>query len=138
MIQRWQLPRAWIAFSILLIIAQPASAKQTHDARVIKPPVPKYPMLASWLNLEGHCAVRFAVDEAGLPFAIMASCTRPIFCFEAKRSVADTLFEPKRDGGVPVVRGNIVYPLNFAIEGSNYDPETDPTPLELCEELPVS
>jgi len=115
-----------------------ADARQTHDAQVTEPPAPKYPMIASWLNLEGHCEVRFAVDEAGLAFAVQPRCSRPIFCFEAKRAVMAVKFEPKRVDGVPRVRTNVYFPLIWAFEGSDYNSETDPRLLEPCQELPVS
>ena len=115
-----------------------AEARQTHDARVIDPPTPKYPMLASWLQLEGRCEVRFAIDEDGLAFAVQPACTRPIFCFEAKRAVTAVRFEPKRVDGIPMVRTNIIYPLTWAFHESYYDPGLDPTPLKPCEELSVS
>ena len=115
-----------------------AEARQTHDARVTEPPLPKYPMLASWLNLEGHCLVRFAVDEAGLAFAVQPACSCPIFCFEAKRAVMAVKFEPKRVDGVPQVRTDVFYPLVWSFERSDYTSESDPKPLEPCEKLPVS
>lgn len=131
-----------IKLAVFLLIAAMTNgisdARQTHDARVIEPPTPKYPMLASWLQLEGRCEVRFAVDEDGLAFAVQPACTRPIFCFEAKRAVTAVRFEPKRVDGVPTVRTNIIYPLNWSFHESEYDPGSDPTPLKPCEELSVS
>lgn len=110
-----------------------ATAQRNHDARILTSPQPNYPNLATWLGIEGHCEVRFAVDEDGFPFSAMASCSLPVFCFEAKRAVMATTFIPKRVDGVEQVRTNIVYPLIFAFRDSDYDADLDPRPLEPCE-----
>lgn len=115
-----------------------AHAKQTNDAQIKTWPEPKYPMIASWLRLEGHCDVRFSVDEKGFPFAVSPACTRPIFCFEAKRAVSDATFYPKRVDGVPMERLNVVFPLEFAFEGSGYTVEDDQRSLTSCDQKAVS
>jgi len=127
-----------LSAGILVMSAPLAVAKQTHDVKIQVWPAPKYPMLASWLRLQGHCDVRFSVDEKGYPFAVSPSCTRPIFCFEAKRAVAAAEFDPKRVGGVPQVRSNIVIPLEFSFEGSGYELSKDQRALKPCEQVAVS
>ena len=123
---------------LILVGGGSAIAKQIVDSQVKIGPKPNYPMIATWLGLEGYCEVRLTVDENRLPFAITPSCTRPIFCFEAKRAVSATLFEPKTIDGVPTVRPNVVFPLEFFFPGSGYHNEEDPRPLELCEQKPVA
>lgn len=129
--------------SVLTIIAFQtmgplAYAKQTNDAQIKTWPEPQYPMIASWLRLEGHCEVRFSVDEKGFPFAVSPFCTRPIFCFEAKRAVSDATFYPKRVDGVPTERLNLVFPLEFAFEESGYTVEDDTRSLAPCDHVAVS
>ena len=123
---------------LILVASGHVSAKQTTDIKIKTWPTPKFPMLAAWLGLEGHCDVRFGVDEKGFAFAVAASCTRRIFCFEAKRAVSEATFEPKTIDGVPSVRTNVVFPLEFFLDGSSYDKDDDPRPLELCEMQAVS
>lgn len=115
-----------------------AFAKQTRDVQVEIWPVGRYPRLAEWLNLEGRCDVRFAIDEAGYAFAVQPSCTRKIFCYDAKRAVSAAKFSPKLVDGFPAVRTNVVLPMEYSMKGSAYDPQTDSRPLMPCEELTVS
>ncbi|MFN3211541.1 MAG: energy transducer TonB [Henriciella sp.] len=111
-----------------------ALSAQTNDAQILEWPNAKFPMIAGWLGLEGYCDVRFSVDEEGYPFAVTPSCTRRIFCFEAKRAVSESRFDPARVNGIPRIRTNLVFPLTFAFERSPYDEDQDPRPLELCEQ----
>lgn len=128
-----------ILLTILMVMSSGvAGAKQTIDIKIKTWPEPKFPMLAALFGSEGHCDVRFGVDENGFAFAVTASCTRRIFCFEAKRAVSEATFDPKTIDGVPVVRTNVVYPLEFFLDGSGYDKDNDPRPLELCEMQAVS
>lgn len=115
-----------------------ASARQTQDAQVKTWPQAKYPPLASWFRWEGYCEVQFAVDEEGYPFAIHPSCTRRIFCFDAKRAVAASDFHPKLVDGVPTVRTNVVFPLHYHFDDHVTDDETLRQRLEPCEERAVS
>ena len=126
-----------------MIVISPAMlfvthAKQTNDAQIKTWPKPKYPAIASWLGLEGHCDVRFSVDEKGFPFSVSPFCTRPIFCFEAKRAVSAATFYPKRIDGIPVERLNVVYPFEFAFEGSGYTLEGDVKSLAPCDQKAIS
>jgi outer membrane biosynthesis protein TonB len=113
-------------------------AKQDRDARIKSSPQTAYPTLASWFGIEGYCEVRFAIDEEGFPFAVEPACTRKVFCFEAKRAVSGASFYPKMVDGVPTVRTNVVYPMEYFFEGSDYDVEVDRNNLEPCENKAVS
>jgi len=124
------------SFTALAVIS-PAGA-QNQDAQVNTLPLTKFPMIASWLRVEGYCEVRFAVDEEGYPFAVTPSCTRRIFCFDAKRAVAAATFSPKLVDGVPSVRTNVIFPLVYLFDGSDYSSVNDPRPLELCEEKAIA
>lgn len=124
------------AFAALALLS-PIGA-QNQDARVKTMPQGKYPMIASWLGVEGFCQVRFSVDEDGYPFAVTPSCTRKIFCFDAKRAVSAATFSPKLIDGVPSIRTDVYFPMEYFFEGSDYSVKTDPRPLELCEERAIS
>lgn len=128
------------AILIVFVVAgpMPATAKQTNDAQIKTWPQGKFPRLASWFNVEGHCDVRFSIDEEGYPFAVTPYCTWKVFCFDAKRAVSGATFIPKRIDGIPVIRTNVVYPMEYAFEGSSYDKADDPRSLELCEAKAVS
>ena len=131
---RARVAKTALALTLSLAAASPSFARQSRDVEVIERPSPKYPMLASWLRLEGYCHVRFSVDEVGRAFAVTPSCTRTIFCSEAERSVADAKFSPKLVDGVPKIRTNVVIPLTWSMQGSGYDDTNDPRPLELCQQ----
>ena len=127
------------------VLAATADDGASRDVVVVKPPVPEYPSIPSWLGLAAICEVRFAVDEQGLAFSLTAECSNPMFCNEAKRSVSRAKFLPKLVDGVPQVRTNIVYPLQFG--GAYIDEETGeeivtPPPPDLpivpCDDIAVS
>lgn len=125
---------------------------QDRDSQPLNPPQPNYPYLASLFHVEGNCDVRFSVDEEGLPFGLMTSCTHPIFCHEAERAVSRVKFLPKLVDGIPTVRTDIIYPLIFQLQ--SYNPETGEWenhkhgdqetyhenigPSAPCKEIPVS
>lgn len=50
----------------------------------------------------------------------------------------DATFDPKRVDGIAQVRTDVVFPLEFAFEGSEYSVENDERPVEACEEKAVS
>lgn len=114
-----------------------AAFAQTREASPLNPPVPKYPYWAAFFGIEGHCDVRFNVDEDGYVFGVLASCSSRMFCHEANRTVSEVRFSPKLIDGVPTVRFNVVYPLTFRLDGG-VGPDADFSPLEPCEEVAVS
>lgn len=121
-----------------LMSGSAAWAKQSRDAQLQEPPRTKYPALAELLGIEGHCDVYFAVDERGLPFAVEPRCTHPIFCFDAKRAVSGTKFKPQLIDGVPSVRTRLIFPIIYAMEGSDYSTTDDGGPLNDCEKKAVA
>lgn len=66
--------------------------------------------------------VQFSADEQGHPFGLVTFCAKPIFCYESKRAVSRGNFEPKYENSLPIVRTDVVYPLEYTM--SDYDPET--------------
>lgn len=122
----------------LFVMNLSAFSQLNRDSRVIIWPKPNYPQLALWFGWEAYCEVRFAVDEEGHPFAVAPNCSRRIFCFDAKRAVSAAEFSPKLVNGVPTVRPNVIFPLIYSIEGSDYDRTQDDRPLEPCEEKAVA
>ncbi|MEM7460433.1 MAG: hypothetical protein AAF331_13285 [Pseudomonadota bacterium] len=128
-----------ILIAVGLVFASPiAAARQTQDTKIKTWPKPEYPTLASWFRWEGYCEVRFAIDEAGFPFAVEPSCSRRIFCFDAKRAVTASTFYPKLVDGVPTVRTNVVYPLQYSFNFEQFDEEAHKLKLEPCEERAVA
>lgn len=98
-----------------------AASPEDRDAQPIDPPVPSYPLEAAMMDLPGNCVVRFDVDVEGLPVNITATCTDTIFCTESKRAISRVLFAPKVVDGEPVMRTDVVYPLQYQLEV--WDPE---------------
>ena len=78
------------------------------------------------------------MDEEGYPFAIEPSCSRRIFCFDAKRAVAASTFHPKLVDGIPTVRTNVVYPLQYSFNIDEFDEDALKQQLEPCEERAVA
>ena len=93
-----------------------AATPEDRDAQPINPPVPSYPLEAAMMDLPGACFVRFDVDVEGLPVNITATCTDEIFCSESKRAISRVFFAPKIVDGEPVMRTDVVYPLEYQLE----------------------
>ena len=113
-----------------------AQSDADGDAKPILPPVPNYPPMAAMLGIEGYCEVRFSVDENGYTFSLTTSCTQPIFCYQSKKAVSRAQFEPKRVGGRAMPRFNVVYPLEYRLEGEV--DEIDMSSFGPCDERAVS
>jgi protein TonB len=88
-----------------------------RDAQPIRPPVPTYPQRAAERGTEGSCDVRFDVDTRGRPYNVEATCTDRVFKREAERAVNRVEFAPKIVRGQPAERRNVVYPLEFQLDG---------------------
>jgi TonB family protein len=116
-----------------------AQSDAEKDAYPIKPPMPSYPPMAAMLGMEGYCEVRFSVDENGYTFSLTTSCTQPIFCYQSKKAVSLAQCEPMRVGGRAVPRFDIVYPLEYRLEGemSELD-EIDMSSFGACDDRAVS
>ncbi|MCZ4298982.1 TonB family protein [Henriciella marina] len=109
---------ALLTMSVVVFgVTADAQSDADEDAVPIVPPVPTYPPMAAMLGLEGYCEVRFSVDENGYTFSLTTSCTQPIFCYQSKKAVSLAQFEPKRIGGRALPRFNVVYPLEYRLEG---------------------
>ncbi len=88
-----------------------------RDAQPIRPPVPTYPNRAAERGIEGSCDVRFDVDTRGRPYNVEADCTDNVFRREAVRAVSRVEFAPKIIRGQAAERRNVVYPLEFKLDG---------------------
>ena len=88
-----------------------------RDAQPIRPPVPTYPSRAAERGIEGSCEVRFDVDTRGRPYNVQENCTDSVFKREAERAVSRVEFAPKIVRGQPAERRNVVYPLEFQLDG---------------------
>lgn len=134
-IKRW----ARAAASLLLVLGfTGVSTAQDRDVKLIKNAEVNYPWLAGVLRIEGHCFTSFIIDQRGYVVAPTVECTKQIFCASSKKGVLETEFEPKLKSGTAVMRRNVHIPMSYKLEGSDYTVETDPNPLEPCEEIAVS
>lgn len=88
-----------------------------RDAQPIRPPTPSYPQRAAERGIEGSCDVRFDVDTRGRPYNVVATCTNKVFKREAERAVGKVEFAPKVVRGKPAERKNVVYPIEFGLDG---------------------
>ena len=57
------------------------------------------------------------MDTRGRPYNVEASCTDSVFKREAERAVSRVEFAPKIVRGQPAERRNVVYPLEFQLDG---------------------
>ncbi len=87
------------------------------DARPISPPAPVYPREAAARGLEGSCEVSFHVSIRGEPFNIQATCTDRVFVRSAEQAVSRVRFAPKIVRGQPSERHNVVYPIEYGLDG---------------------
>lgn len=128
---------ALLAMTVVALgVVANAQSDADRDAQPISLPVPSYPPMAQMLGMEGYCEVRFSVDENGYTFSLTTSCTQPIFCYQSKRAVSLSRFEPKRVGGRSVPRFDVVYPLVYML-GDEHD-GVDTSGLSPCNERAVS
>ena len=88
-----------------------------RDAQPISPPQPTYPQRAAERGIEGSCEVRFDVNARGEPFNVEADCTDSVFRREAERAVSRVRFAPKIVRGQALERRNVVYPIEFGLDG---------------------
>ncbi|MCI4645428.1 MAG: energy transducer TonB, partial [Hyphomonadaceae bacterium] len=68
-------------------------------------------------GIEGSCEVRFDVNARGEPFNVEAVCTDSVFRREAERAVSRVRFAPKIVRGQALERRNVVYPIEFGLDG---------------------
>ena len=106
-----------LRFDRLNSLAVDPVAINDRDAQPIRPPIPNYPQRAAERGTEGSCDVRFDVNTRGKPFNIEADCSDNVFKREAERAVSRVEFAPKIVRGQAVERRNVVYPLEFRMDG---------------------
>lgn len=83
----------------------------------VRRPVPDYPPVALRKGLEGSCEVNFSIDAAGRPFNVDAICTDRVFESSSERAVRKALFAAKVINGQPVGSDNLVYPIEYGLNG---------------------
>ncbi len=83
----------------------------------LAPPIVTYPEVALQRGIEGQCEVSMDVTARGKPFNVTAVCSDRIFEKEAVRAVSKVEFLPMISKGRSVERKNVVYPLEFKLEG---------------------
>ncbi|MEO0817711.1 MAG: TonB family protein [Pseudomonadota bacterium] len=88
-----------------------------RDAKPISPPVAQFPRRMAERGVEGQCDVRFNVNARGEPVDIDADCTDAGFARAAEQAVARVRFAPKIVRGQAVERRNVIYPIEFTLEG---------------------
>lgn len=107
------------------------------EAVPLEQPVPSYPFLAGLFGMSGYCEVRFDVDERGYSFNHYTTCTDYVFCFQSKKAVTQVLFKPAYRHGEPRVRRNVIYPLEYIMEGDESG-SVDRDRLKPCRKVPIS
>lgn len=107
------------------------------EPRPVRPPMPSYPVGAARVMLQGYCEVEFSVDTRGRTSNIHPRCSHPEFCASATAAMEEVRFMPGRRDGRIVQRNNIVYPLEYRIEGMP-DSIPDRTELKGCVDPLVS
>lgn len=92
-------------------------AFERETAVPVRRPVPDYPPAALRKGLEGSCEVNFSIDAAGRPFNVDAICTDRVFESSSERAVRKALFAAKVSNGQPVGSDNLVYPIEYGLNG---------------------
>lgn len=88
-----------------------------RDAQPVSPPTPVYPTRAAQQGIEGSCEVRFDVSVRGEPFNVQAVCTDTVFARSAEQAVSRVRFAPKIVRGQAAERRNVVYPIQYNLDG---------------------
>lgn len=128
--------RALLGGILAGLLALPPGMAQGADlpdanARPLRPPMPSYPLEAMKAGITGYCDVHFNVDTRGEPGNVRPLCSHRVFCDNAATTIEAIRFMPARRDGQIIVSENIMYPLEYRIEGVPYF-ERDATALEEC------
>lgn len=94
-----------------------AAQEVDRDAELIQPPMVEYPRAALWFGMTGYCEVHFTLDPDGYPVNPTPLCSHDVFCWKSKHAVAELRMKPAIKNGRADYRSNIVYPIEFTIEG---------------------
>ena len=118
--------------------AQAHPGHPSNDIEILISPQPKFPQLALWLGLAGHCEVDFSLYQYGRILQIEAvRCTSRLFC----RSAFDALTESRMrvvdvaGTATPGDRRNIVFPLDYVFDAAEPAPDT---PFFACGSTPTA
>ncbi len=102
---------------------------------IMRGPVPQYPGIAAFFDVQGHCDVRYSLTRTGRIIVTETRCSTPFFCYSAKTAVENAEMFARDRAGNRVERRNLVYPLVFQMNGME-----PPGKLQLkpCKDYPVS
>ena len=107
----------------ICLLAFPAISQEElppdRDVEALTTAKPNYPFIAAFFGMSAYCEVRFGVDEEGYTFGLYPSCTNFLFCSAARRAINEVRFKPKYENGRPAIRTNIIYPLDFVMQGDS-------------------
>lgn len=113
-----------------------ASASPEVRVDIVEPPVPHYPPMAAMLGLEGYCEVQVLIENGSDVHVTATRCTAPVFCYSAHAAVTRAKLVARWEDGASADRGDIVYPLEYRLEGSAGDVRD--RPVADCAEKAVS
>ncbi|MFN7054068.1 energy transducer TonB [Hyphomonas sp.] len=105
--------------------------KGNLEAHVVRWPQPTYPARAAEQSLVGFCDVRFDLDADGCPRNMTPHCSDAVFCQSAATAMAAARFRPRIVNGTPVAHPNVVFPLEYRIDGVP-PASPDPRTLTVC------
>lgn len=91
---------------------------RNRDIRPMTPPSVTYPRSLAARGVEGLCDVHFDVSPKGTPYNVAASCSHAGFAREAECAVRRVRFAPKIADGQMQARQDVVYPIEFKLDGS--------------------
>ena len=124
------LKRVGIAALSFAMALSTSAQEADRDAELIQPPMVEYPDVALWYGMTGYCEVHFTLDPEGHPVNPTPFCSHNVFCWKSKRAISELRMKPAIKNGRPDYRSNIVYPIEFSIEGWNRDIDRKIKPCE--------
>ncbi len=90
-----------------------ADGRVLIDTMPVRPPIPRYPEGAAYLQRGSECYTKFTVETDGQPSNIRITCADPLFNEAAEAAARTVQFKPATLDGRPVVRNNVIYPISF-------------------------
>ncbi|MGB3626497.1 MAG: energy transducer TonB [Henriciella sp.] len=88
-----------------------------RDAQPIERPVPAYPAAAGSAGREAMCYAMMDVNTSGAPEEILTACSSPEFNSATFNAMQSARFSPKVVDGRNVRRLNVVYPVQYCVDG---------------------
>lgn len=88
-----------------------------RDAQPSTRPVPMYPASAASAGREAMCYAMMDVNSSGAPEEILTACSSPEFNAATFNAMQAVRFSPKMVDGRAVRRLNVVYPVQYCLNG---------------------